>query len=67
MLAYTYIKKSNLRFLGSLDSQLQVINHPAPIDTPIDTRGVSLYTYSPISGLQGEDKVGVAVVVKSLD
>jgi hypothetical protein len=29
MLAYTYIKKYNLRFLKSLGSQLQVYRHPS--------------------------------------
>jgi hypothetical protein len=33
ILAYTYIEKSNLRFLKSLGSQLQVVNTPAPIDS----------------------------------
>jgi hypothetical protein len=30
MLAYTYIKKYNLRFLKSLGSRLQVCQHPCP-------------------------------------
>jgi hypothetical protein len=45
MLAYTYIKKYNLRFLKSLGSQLQVYRHPKfqltpqiPIDTPNSNR-----------------------------
>jgi hypothetical protein len=33
ILAYTYIEKSNLRFLKSLGSQLQVVNTPGPIDS----------------------------------
>jgi hypothetical protein len=47
MLAYTYIKKYNLRFLKSLGSQLQVYRHPKFQSIPlIDTRGGGRFTFS---------------------
>jgi hypothetical protein len=41
MLAYTHIKKSNLRFLKSISSQLQVV------DTPNRRRGGGVVLVSP--------------------
>jgi hypothetical protein len=51
ILAHTYIKKSNIRFLKSLGSQLQVVNTLAPIDTPNRHPGGCRFSFSRQRGL----------------
>ena len=55
MLAHTYFKKSNLRFLKSLGSQLQVVNTPAQSIPPITPGGGggSFYFFPLCSVLSG--------------
>ena len=53
MLAHTYFKKSNLRFLKSLGSQLQVVNTPAQSIPPITPGGGGfVLLFPPLFGVE---------------